>query len=303
MTESARNDNGERETLFDRRTVMRDFDTAAGTYDKVAVLQRIVLERLLERLDVIRLQPAVVLDLGAGSGAAAAELTRRYRRARLLQVDISRNMLRRARARAPRWFSSQYFVQADAQALPLAKAGLDFAFSNLMLQWVEQPQQVFVELRRCLRPGGLVQFSSFGPDTLKELRASWSAVDEMPHVNPFIDMHNIGDALVHAGFQDPVMETEHFRLTYQDCYALMREQQQLGAQNALVSRRRSLTGRHRLQGMIAAYEQFRDHDGRLPATFEVVYGHAWVPETPQQTRDTDSGEVGVPLNSLKRRHP
>lgn len=288
-------------SLFDRRLVARDFDAAAGTYDKVAVLQRAVLERLIERLDVIRLQPGIILDLGSGSGAAASELTRRYRRARLLQLDIAHGMLRRAQRRAPRWFSRQQFIQADALALPLAAASLDFAFSNLVLQWIEQPQTVFSELHRCLRPGGLVLFSTFGPDTLQELRASWSAVDELPHVNPFIDMHNIGDALVHAGFQDPVMETEHFHLTYGDSFALMRELQQLGARNAMLSRRRSLTGRHRLQGMVAAYEQLRDHEGRLPATFEVVYGHAWMPETPRQTRDADTGEVRVPLPALKRR--
>lgn len=298
---NAVNDNGSPSALFDRRTVARDFDTAADTYDKVAVLQRTVLERLLERLDVIRLQPAWILDLGSGSGAAGEQLTRRYRRAQLLQIDIAHGMLLHARRRARRWFSRQRFVQADALALPLADASLDFAFSNLMLQWIDQPLTVFSELRRCLRPGGLVQFSSFGPDTLQELRASWAAVDDAPHVSPFMDMHNVGDALVQAGFLDPVMEVEYFHLTYPDCYGLMHELQQLGAQNALTARRRSLTGRRRLQGMVAAYEQFRDSDNRLPATFEVVYGHAWVPETPRQVHDAASGEVRVPLTSIKRR--
>lgn len=293
--------NNDQPALLDRRAVARDFDTAAATYDKVAVLQRAVLERLLERLDIIRLQPRVILDLGSGSGGAARQLARRYRRARVLQLDIAHGMLSLARRRSWRWFSRQQYIQANALALPLAPASVDFAFSNLMLQWVDRPDQAFAELRRCLRPGGLVQFASFGPDTLQELRASWSAVDAAPHVSPFIDMHNIGDALVRAGFLDPVMEAEHLHLTYPDCYALMRELQQLGAQNALAARRRSLTGRRRLQGMVAAYEQYRDHDNRLPATFEVVYGHAWVPEQPRQTRDADTGEVRVPLDSLRRR--
>lgn len=292
-------DSSNKPVILDRRTVARDFDTAAATYDRVAVLQRTVLERLLERLDMIRLQPGVIVDLGSGSGSAARQLARRYRRADLLQLDIAHGMLSRARKRSWRWFSRQHFIQADALALPLAPASVDFAFSNLMLQWIDQPETAFRELRRCLRPGGLVQFASFGPDTLQELRASWSAVDESPHVSPFIDMHNIGDALVQAGFQDPVMETDYFYLTYPDCYALMRELQQLGAQNALAARRRSLTGRRRLQGMVAAYEQFRDADDRLPATFEVVFGHAWVPDQPQQSRDPASGEVHVPLNALK----
>ena len=285
--------------VFDRRVVARDFDAAAGTYDKVAVLQREVLERLLERLDVMRLQPDMILDLGSGSGNAARQLARRYRRARILQLDIAHAMLCRARRRSWRWFSRQHYIQADALALPLTSASVDFAFSSLMLQWIDDPQTVFGELRRCLRPGGLVHFASFGPDTLQELRTSWSRVDESPHVSPFIDMHNIGDALVQAGFADPVMETDYFHLTYPDCHALMRELQQLGAQNALADRRRTLTGRRRLQAMIAAYEQFRDDDGRLPATFEVVFGHAWVPEQPQQSRDPASGEVRVPLSTLK----
>lgn len=291
----------EQSAIFDRRVVARDFDTAAATYDRVAVLQRTVLERLLERLDMIRIDPRVILDLGSGSGGAARHLARRYRQALVLQMDIARGMLLHARKRSWRWFSRQRYIQADALALPLAPASVDFAFSNLMLQWIDRPEQVFTELRRSLRPAGLVQFASFGPDTLQELRESWSAVDDTPHVSPFIDMHNIGDALVRAGFVDPVMEAEHIRLTYPDCYALMRELQQLGAQNALTTRRRSLTGRHRLQGMVAAYEQFRDQDHRLPATFEVVYGHAWVPEQPRQTRDADTGEVHVPLDSLRRR--
>jgi len=293
--------NDDHSPILDRRAVARDFDAAAGSYDKVAVLQRAVLERLLERLEMIRLQPRVILDLGAGSGGAARQLERRYRRALVLQIDVAHAMLRRSRQQSRRWLSRQRFIQADAQALPLAPAGADFAFSSLMLQWIDRPDRVFAEWRRCLRPGGLVQFASFGPDTLKELRASWAEVDEAPHVSPFMDMHDVGDALVAAGFIDPVMEAEEFRLTYPDCKALMRELQQLGAQNALAARRRTLTGCRRLQGMIAAYDQFRDGDGRLPATFEVVYGHAWVPDTPRQQRDTDTGEVRVPLDSLRRR--
>lgn len=286
---------------LDRRALARDFDAAAAGYDRVAVLQRTVAERLLERLDVIRLEPARILDLGSGSGIAAGQLARRYRRAQIVQMDIALEMLKIARRRGPRWFSRQHYVQADALALPLAPASLDFVFSCLMLQWIEPLDAVFADLRRCLRPGGLIQFASFGPDTLQELRDGWSAVDDAPHVNRFTDMHDIGDALVRAGFADPVMEVEHFHLTYRDGYALMRELKQLGAQNVLAGRRRSLTGRRRLQAMLAAYEQYRDTDRRLPATFEVIYGHAWVPETGGQRRDPDSGAVHVPVESLRRR--
>lgn len=279
---------------YDRRAMRRDFNSAATTYDDVAVLQRTVAERLDERLDLIRLQPQRILDLGSGSGAGAKLLTRRYRKPELLQVDLAHAMLQQARRHAPRWFSRQHFIQADAHALPLAADSVDMVFSNLMLQWVEQPDAVFAELRRCLRVGGLLIFSSFGPDTLCELRASWAAVDDSPHVHRFIDLHDLGDALVRAGFEHPVMEMEKLRLTYPDCHALMREMQRLGAQNALTGRRRSLTGRQRLTAMIAEYEKFREA-GRLPATFEVVYGHAWTTVAAPVT-----GEVRIPLAQLRR---
>lgn len=287
---------------LDRRAVARDFEAAAADYERAAVLQRTVSERLLERLDVIRIKPKCILDLGSGSGAAAVRLAKRYRRARILQMDIALNMLKVARRRASRWFSRQSYVQADALALPLASASVDFVFSSLMLQWIEQPAQLLAELRRCLCPGGLIQLSSFGPDTLQELRDSWAVVDnDIPHVNQFMDMHDIGDALIRAGYADPVMEVEHFHLTYRDGYALMRELKQLGAQNVLAGRRRGLTGRRRLQAMLAAYERYRDTDGRLPATFEVIYGHAWVPQSGAQYRNPHTGEVHVPLGTLHRK--
>ncbi|MCS3903322.1 malonyl-CoA O-methyltransferase [Methylohalomonas lacus] len=295
---TSRNDDN---NWLDSRAVTRDFDRAAGTYDKVAVLQRAVLERLFERLDVIRLKPERILDLGSGSGAAAAGLARRYRRAQVIQLDIAHGMLRHARRRAPRWFSRQRFVQADVAQLPIAPASIDFVFSSLMLQWVADLPGVFAQLRRSLRADGLIQFASFGPDTLKELRASWAAVDDSPHVNPFVDMHNVGDALVQVGFSDPVMEADTFHLTYSDVHALMRELKQLGAQNGLSDRRRSLTGVQRLRAMVDAYNAaWRQSDGRIPASFEVVYGHAWVPAQPPQQRTAD-GDVHVPLTSLKKR--
>lgn len=279
---------------YDRRALRRDFDSAATTYDDVAVLQRTVAERLDERLDVMRIQPQRILDLGSGSGTGAKLMTRRYRKAELVQIDLAHAMLHRARRHAPRWFSRQRFIQADARALPLVADSIDLVFSSLMLQWTEQPDEVFAELRRSLRVGGLLIFSSFGPDTLRELRASWAAVDDAPHVHRFIDLHDLGDALIRAGFEHPVMEMETLCLTYRDCHALMREMQQLGAQNALTGRRRSLTGRRRLSAMIAEYEKFRDA-GRLPATFEVIYGHAWVAATSAST-----GEARIPLEQLRR---
>jgi len=170
-------------------------------------------------------------------------------------------------------------------------------FSNLMLQWCNDPDRVFSEFNRVLRPGGLLLFTSFGPDTLKELRAAWGAADGHTHVSRFIDMHDLGDALLRAGLGEPVMDAETITLSYTDVRGLMRDLKTMGARNATAGRSRGLTGRRRLAAMEASYERLRT-DGRLPATWEVVYGHAWAGTTP--AGPGERGEVTVPLAQLGR---
>jgi malonyl-CoA O-methyltransferase len=176
-------------------------------------------------------------------------------------------------------------------------------FSSLMLQWCHDLDAVFNRIRLVMRPGGLLLFSSLGPDTLAELRESWRAAgdDEVVHVNSFYDMHDVGDALIRSGFADPVMEAETLTLTYEQVFDLMRELKRVGANNINGGRRRSLTGPARMQRVVAAYEQWR-RDGRLPATYEVVYGHAWVPDTPYSRRQPD-GSVSITPGSIRRRNP
>jgi len=258
---------------IDKALLRSSFDRAAMHYDETAVLQHEVGERLLERLDLVRLDPALILDVGAGTGRATAALARRYADARVVALDVSLGMLQAARAQHP----ERCVVCADAGRLPMPDASVDLLFSNLTLQWCNDLNGVFGEFRRVLRPGGLLTFSSFGPDTLKELRASWAAVDGATHVNGFVDMHNVGDALLHAGLAGPVMDVEHFTLTYGDVQRLMRDLKALGAHNMTGARPRGLTGKGRLRAMIAEYERYRA-DGRLPASYEVVYGHAWAPD-------------------------
>ena len=261
----------------DKARVRRNFDRAAGRYDQVAVLQRVTGERLLERLDVIRLAPGRILDLGAGTGQFAARLAQRYDGAQVIQVDLAFNMLKRP-GPVMADHAGPMLVCADAEHLPVADGCIGFAFSNLMLQWVSLLDQALAEIFRALRAGGLLLFSTFGPDSLAELRDSWARVDDHVHVNAFTDMHDVGDALVRSGFVDPVTETETFTLVYDDGLALMRDLKSLGATNVNAGRRKSLTGKHKLQAMLAAYERHRRDDG-LPATFEAIYGHAWVPES------------------------
>ncbi len=258
---------------LDRAAARRAFSRAAGTYDQAAVLHREVAARLMERLECIRLDPRRVLDAGCGTGAALPALAGRYRRAQVLGLDFALPMLAAARRRR-RWRRSFRLLGGDLHALPLAAGTVDLVFSNLALQWCD-PAAVFAEFRRLLAPGGLLMFTTFGPDTLKELRAAWAAVDPAPRVHEFEDMHNLGDMLLAAGFGDPVMDVEYFTLTYRRLEDLVADLRGLGARNAAAARPRGLTGRGRLAALRAACEAYRDADGRLAVTYEVVYGHAW----------------------------
>jgi len=260
----------------DKRRVAAAFSAAAPGYDARAVLQATVGERLLERLDLMRIEPLRILDAGAGTGPAARALERRYRRARVVALDLAAGMLAEARRGRRRFASRQSFVCADVEALPLGPQSIDLLFSNLTLQWCNDLDAAFTEFRRVLRPGGLLLFSSFGPDTLRELRAAWRSIDARPHVGEFIDMHDVGDALVRAGFSGPVLDVEHFTLTYADLRAVLDDIRAIGAGNAATERSRALTGKQHWQRFAAAYEEQR-RDGRLPATYEVVYAHAWAP--------------------------
>lgn len=268
---------------LDKREVRRAFDRAAATYDPAAALQREVCDRMLARLSLVRLAPTAILDAGSGTGYAFDGLRRRFPRARIVELDIAPAMLLAARGKS-RWWRSwlagrrRCQVCGDIDRLPLHPASVDLVWSNLALQWSADLGAALGECFRLLRPEGLLMFSSFGPDTLKELRAAFAAADRATHVHRFFDMHDVGDMLVHCGFADPVMDMEHFTLTYRRVEDLMRELKALGAHNADAGRARGLFGRRAFAAVLAEYARLRLADGRLPATFEVVYGHAWKPE-------------------------
>ena len=272
---------------IDKREVRRAFNAAAGSYERNAVLQARVEDNCLERLNLIKRNPQRVLDLGCGPGRGSRALTKRYARARVTSLDIAPAMVHRARARK-RWFARQSFVCGDADRLPCADGSFDLVFSNLTLQWCTDLDTALAEVRRVLAADGLFLFSMFGPDTLMELRRAWRIVDDREHVSAFIDMHDLGDALVRAGFEHPVMDTDHYTLTYDSVAVLARDLKSIGAHNALTGRPRGLTGRARWNRLIDAYETFREAD-RLPATYEVCFGHGWSPERPQ----TDAGEAPI----------
>ena len=277
---------------LDKLMVRRSFERAAASYDAAAVLQNEVCRRMLARLDYIRLEPETILDAGSGTGNAVTGLLERFPAARVIALDLALAMARRARSRRPRpalstvegWRrlfvgGGQQLVAVcgDIEQLPLASACAGMVWSNLVIQWSIEPRRAFAELHRVLAPGGLLLFSSFGPDTLKELRAAFRSVDRHTHVNRFTDMHDVGDSLVASGFADPVMDMEIITLTYADVRELMRDLKAIGAHNMTRGRPPTLAGKSLLAQVARNYEAAR-RDGRLPATFEVIYGHAWKPQ-------------------------
>lgn len=288
---------------LDRVQVRAAFERAATSYDSAAALQREVADRLLERLDIVRLAPQRILDVGCGTGYGTDFLARRFRGATVIGVDLAHAMAQHARRRAWWHWSARRrrFVCADAERLPIANASVDLLFSSLTLQWC-QPALAFAEFRRVLRPGGLLVFTTFGPDTLKEVRAAWSAVDQQPHVHSFLDLRDVGDTLLASGFADPVVDVERMTLRYQTVLDVLRDLKRIGAHNAASDRTRGLTGRQRFARFRAAYDAMAGEDG-IPATYEVVFGHAWAPTSEQlRHHGHERPEAVIPLSSIKRRH-
>jgi len=273
---------------IDKREVRRAFNKAAAHYDASAVLQREVCSRMLERLDYIKLQPTRILDAGSGTCWGTRQLAGRYPSAQMVALDIAIGMLHTARGRSSWWQklfggAKQLQLCADVEALPLAAQCVEMVWSNLTMQWCNDLPATFVELQRVLKVDGLVMFSTLGPDTLKELRTAFGVVDGYNHVNRFADMHDIGDMLVAAGFAEPVMDMEYITLTYDDVKAVMQDLRSIGAHNATAGRAPGLMGKEKWARIMQNYESLRCN-GKLPATFEVIYGHAWkVP--PKKTAD------------------
>ncbi len=284
------------ERALDPGVVRRQFDRASATYDESAVLQACVRQQLIDRLDWIAFVPDAVLDLGCATGHAARALGTRWPKARIIAMDFAAGMLREA-ARHDKDGRCEYLC-ADALELPLPDASIDLLFSNLMLPWCDDLDAALVEIARVLRPRGLLTFTTFGPDTLIELHEAWHEADDYTHVIPFADMHDIGDGLIRAGFVEPVLDVVRYTLTYPDVATLMRDLKAIGSQNATTGRPRGLTGRKTLRAVNENYERHRDQ-GRLPASYEVIFGQAWgAIERPDAGPD---GEFSVPVSAIRRR--
>lgn len=274
----------------------RHFSRAANTYNQAAIIHQEVGMRLLDRLDLIKLDPGVILDLGSGTGFFAPHLTQKYPKARIVKLDIAENMLRFSNKKN---FAQHTSVCGDGEYLPLKNHSVDFVFSNCVLHWFVNPQKVLAEIRRVLKPEGLVLFSTFGPDTLQELRESFSIIDRNTHVNTFMDMHHIGDMLIQTQLLDPVMDMEIITLTYQNLMGLIQDLKNTGEN--CVNREESigLSSKGTIDKLINAYEHYRTRDGLLPATFEIIYGHAWCSGNTTLHQADEEGVIHFPIADLQ----
>ena len=241
-------------------------------------------EELVERLGLLNFVPEVILDLGCGAGVESQALSRCFPGACVVGLDICPVPLH-PQSSAGKWMP----IMGNADALPFSKATFDLVFANLVLPWCD-PVVTLQEVHRILRPGAVVVFSTLGPDTLKELRAAWEEIDDHPHVHPFADMHNVGDALLGAGFTEPVVDVDMLFFSYGELSKLVDDLRALGATNAMTGRRRSLTGKNRWQAFADAYHSSAQRQGRLQATFEVVYAVAWASKRPE------ASNTGVRVN-------
>jgi malonyl-CoA O-methyltransferase len=266
-------------------TVRRQFEARAPRFAAHDALVREVGRRMTERLAFMRHPTARLLDLGCGGGACRGALAQQFPAAQWLGIDLSPAMLASAagtgwRGRLGRWLPLRgtrapgLCACASAERLPLADASVDLVFSNLMLHWHPAPHEAIAEIARVLRTGGLVMFSSYGPDTFKELRAACAAALPQARPMPFVDMHDFGDMLVEAGFEAPVMEVETLQLTFASAQALLAEARALGG-NPRADRPGALPSGAQARGLLRALEAGADAQGRLALSFEVVIGHGW----------------------------
>lgn len=255
------------------RHVRRRFDRAAATFDEADFVHRHAAKGIYERMSPMLVNVKTILDAGAATGGATRELARRYRASHVISLDRSLGMLKAARRKRSR-FARISELQADASALPLRSGSVDLVFANMLLPWIDDVGRLFPEINRVLRKDGLFVFSAPGPDSLGELRQAWAAVDSGEHVNSFMDMHDVGDALIRGRMREPVLDVDCLTVTYRDADALIDDLTRAGARNSLAGRRPTLTGKRRFAQMRCALNSLRA-EGSLACRLELVFGHAW----------------------------
>ncbi len=282
---------------FDYAAQKRGLNKTAKDYPERAEVFRDINAMLIDRLKLLKLAPTRILDLGAGTGQLSREILKIYPKARIYCLDLAEERLKVARGKR-KWFRQQHYVCGDMHTLPFAAESFDLVISKLTWHWADQLHQAIYEAKRVLKLNGQLLFTSFGPDTLRELRASFASVSENPHVHPFLDMHDVGDALLKAGLADPVMDSEHLSHRVPTIKMLLTFIQSIGESNYLDLRSRTLLGKKRFAAMREYYEQFRE-DGKLPVSLEVVFGYAWRKQ--ELSSQLENGDIAVPVSSLRSR--
>jgi malonyl-CoA O-methyltransferase len=256
-----------------KRDIRRQFDRAAPHFDSADFVHAVTREGLRQRLEPLLVEARTILDLGSATGATGRMLRTRFRRAHIISLDFSREMLEEAR-RQKSLLSKASFVLADAERLPFADGVFDLVVANQLLPWLPEPGRVFGEVARVLRKGGVFAFATLGPDSFQELAKAWSGIDAAAHVNRFADMHDIGDGLVRAGLADPVLDVDRLAVSYEDVDRFLSDLTRAGARNALAARSRGLVGRRRFEAMKAALAA-PGEQGQIALELELVYGHCW----------------------------
>jgi len=282
---------------LDQHRIRRAFQRAAQNFNDADFLHREVGRRLLERLELIALNPSEVADLGAGTLGDACRLKKRYIDAQVTAIDFAPKMLSAGSANDDET-GTVSAVCANASRLPFHNACFDLVFSSLMLHWCPDVVTVLRETRRVLDFPGLFCFATFGPDTLRELGEAWREIDHFSHISPFVDMHDLGDMLVDTGFVEPVVDRELITVTYGSLAGLMRDLKGVGSINATVDRNRGLTGRTRWQKLSRQFEKNRDPDGRIPVTLEMVYAQAWAAPVRPGTEALGDGRLQIPVEVI-----
>jgi malonyl-CoA O-methyltransferase len=280
---------------LDKAKIRRSFQRAAADYDEAAAVQRYMAGELIDRLGVVKLEPGRILDAGCGTGHALPGLRQRFPGAEFVLFDLSEAMLQCARRQAP---ANTGLVCGDMENAPIASCSIDLIFANAVMHWCDL-ERVIPEFLRILKPEGLLTFSTFGPDTLTELRRAWRQVDAGIHVHDFLDMHTIGDILVQLQFAEPVMDADYLTVTHRDFNDALRDLKALGAGNAALARSRVLTGARKFRELARICERFRNEQGLFESTMEIVFGHAWAPA--QVNLREAGGGTAIPLSRLRRR--
>jgi malonyl-CoA O-methyltransferase len=254
--------------------ISKSFNLHAAEYQKAAIVQKEIGERLVERLDYLNMTPRYILDLGCGPGYFSKLLKKRYPNAQIIGVDLALMMLHCAHHQQS-IFKKWNLVQADMLRMPFSSGMFDLVFANQVIHWGSSLQAVMQEINRVMNINGCFMFSTLGPDTFRELRHSWSKVHAYAHTNDFADMHDLGDILLSEQFVDPVVDMEMLTVHYDSLPQLLKALKAQGVRNINPERNQGLTGRKAFQAFEEAIQQFRTEEGQFPLTYEVVYGHAW----------------------------